>query len=141
MIRDDGRTLHHTKRGTPTMGGAVIIVASLVGVRRSRTCSPSRRRRCPACSCCSSWPGWALVGFLDDYIKIFKQRSLGLRGSAKIGGQLVGVIFAVLALQFPNGYGLTPGLAAHLVPPRHHVDLAFAGTLSGRCCSSSGRTS
>ena len=31
FIRDDGPTAHHTKRGTPTMGGAVIIGASLLG--------------------------------------------------------------------------------------------------------------
>ena len=34
FIRDDGPTSHHTKRGTPTMGGAVIIGASPGGVRR-----------------------------------------------------------------------------------------------------------
>ncbi|MDQ1664275.1 MAG: phospho-N-acetylmuramoyl-pentapeptide-transferase, partial [Actinomycetota bacterium] len=31
LIRDDGPTSHHTKRGTPTMGGAVIIGATLTG--------------------------------------------------------------------------------------------------------------
>ena len=41
------------------------------------------------------------VGFLDDLIKIRRQRSLGLRARAKFGGQLlVAVAFAVLALQF-----------------------------------------
>ena len=44
-----------------------------------------------------------LVGFLDDFIKIRKQRSLGLTAAAKFGGQLVtGVGFAVLALQVPR---------------------------------------
>ena len=31
LIRDDGPTSHHTKRGTPTMGGAVIIIGTLLG--------------------------------------------------------------------------------------------------------------
>ena len=31
LIRDDGPTTHHTKRGTPTMGGTVIILATLIG--------------------------------------------------------------------------------------------------------------
>ena len=31
LIRDDGPTTHHTKRGTPTMGGTVIIAATLLG--------------------------------------------------------------------------------------------------------------
>ena len=47
--------------------------------------------------------GLGLIGFLDDFIKISKQRSLGLRTGEKLAGQtLVAVIFAILALQFPN---------------------------------------
>ena len=54
--------------------------------------------------------GLGLVGFLDDYIKISKQRSLGLRSREKLAGQtLVAVVFAVLALQFPNAKNRTPG--------------------------------
>ena len=43
----------------------------------------------------------AIVGFLDDFIKISRQRSLGLRSKQKLAGQaFVGISFAVLALQF-----------------------------------------
>ncbi len=53
--------------------------------------------------------GMGLVGFLDDYIKIVKRRSLGLRAKAKMAGQLiVGIAFAVLALQFSDNRGNTP---------------------------------
>jgi phospho-N-acetylmuramoyl-pentapeptide-transferase len=53
--------------------------------------------------------GLGLVGFLDDYIKISKQRSLGLRSKAKFGGQtLVALAFALLALQFPDENGRNP---------------------------------
>jgi phospho-N-acetylmuramoyl-pentapeptide-transferase len=53
--------------------------------------------------------GMGLVGFLDDYIKIVKRRSLGLRAKAKMAGQLiVGIGFAVLALMFPDNRGNTP---------------------------------
>ncbi len=53
--------------------------------------------------------GMGLVGFLDDYIKIVKRRSLGLRAKAKMAGQLiVGIAFAVLALQFPDNRDQTP---------------------------------
>jgi len=53
--------------------------------------------------------GLGVVGFLDDFIKIRKQRSLGLRARAKFGGQfIVGVVFGLLALQFRNKLGLTP---------------------------------
>ena len=43
FIRDDGPTSHHTKRGTPTMGGAVIIGVEPRGIRAWRTSSPAPR--------------------------------------------------------------------------------------------------
>jgi phospho-N-acetylmuramoyl-pentapeptide-transferase len=53
--------------------------------------------------------GMGMVGFLDDYIKIVKRRSLGLRAKAKMAGQLiVGISFAVLSLQFADSRGQTP---------------------------------
>ena len=58
--------------------------------------------------------GLGVVGFLDDFIKLRRQRNLGLRARAKFLGQLiVGVTFAILALQFPNDVGLTPA-STHL---------------------------
>jgi len=53
--------------------------------------------------------GMGAVGFLDDFIKIVRQRSLGLRSKAKLAGQtVVAVAFAVLALQFPDSRGQRP---------------------------------
>ena len=52
-----------------------------------------------------------LVGFLDDFIKISKQRSLGLRSKAKMVGQtVIAVIFGVLALSpmLEDDRGITP---------------------------------
>ncbi|MDT4946836.1 MAG: phospho-N-acetylmuramoyl-pentapeptide-transferase, partial [Pseudonocardiales bacterium] len=53
--------------------------------------------------------GLGAVGFVDDLIKIRRQRSLGLRARAKFGGQLVvALTFGVLAMQFRNKLGLMP---------------------------------
>jgi phospho-N-acetylmuramoyl-pentapeptide-transferase len=53
--------------------------------------------------------GLGLVGFVDDFIKIYRQTSLGLRSGAKLAGQsVVGAIFAVEVLGHPDGYALTP---------------------------------
>jgi phospho-N-acetylmuramoyl-pentapeptide-transferase len=53
--------------------------------------------------------GLGFVGFVDDFLKLFMGRSLGLRSGAKLLGQvIVGVVFAVLAIHFPDNYGLTP---------------------------------
>jgi phospho-N-acetylmuramoyl-pentapeptide-transferase len=53
--------------------------------------------------------GLGLVGFADDFIKIYKQRSLGLRSGAKLAGQTgVSAVFALLVLRFPDKFDLTP---------------------------------
>ncbi|MEX0427481.1 phospho-N-acetylmuramoyl-pentapeptide-transferase [Nocardioides sp. DS6] len=97
-IRDDGPTSHHTKRGTPTMGGVGIIVASVVGYFVAKLLTGST----PSASALLLlflFVGMGLVGFLDDFIKVYKQRSLGLRSKAKMVGQtVIAVVFGVLAL-------------------------------------------
>jgi phospho-N-acetylmuramoyl-pentapeptide-transferase len=102
IIRDDGPTSHHTKRGTPTMGGTVIIVAFVIGYVAPHLIL----WRPPTASgllVLFLSVGLGLVGFVDDFIKIFNQRSLGLRSKAKLAGQsLVAIAFAILALQFPD---------------------------------------
>ncbi|MFC0624314.1 phospho-N-acetylmuramoyl-pentapeptide-transferase [Kribbella deserti] len=108
LIRDDGPTSHHMKRGTPTMGGTVIIVATLVGYFLAKLAT----MRAPSASALLVlflFAGLGAVGFLDDFIKIFRQRSLGLRSKAKLAGQtLVAGTFALLALQFPDDRGQRP---------------------------------
>ena len=112
FIRDDGPTSHHTKRGTPTMGGAVIIGASLAayGAAHLFTLTPLT---VSGVLVLFLMAGLGLIGFLDDYIKISKQRSLGLRAWTKIVGQgVVAVLFGIGALMFENERGLTPASAA-----------------------------
>ncbi|MCG7323599.1 MULTISPECIES: phospho-N-acetylmuramoyl-pentapeptide-transferase [Arsenicicoccus] len=129
FVRDDGPTSHHTKRGTPTMGGAVIILASLGAYAMAHLLT--------------WWPpsasgllvmflmaGLGLVGFLDDYIKISKQRSLGLRSWQKLAGQgIVGLIFSLLVLQFQNSRGLTPASTVISSVRDTSLDLDVSSTL------------
>src|SRR5690606_2059835 len=95
IIRDDGPTTHHTKRGTPTMGGLVIIIAAVTGYVAAHLFS----WRWPSASALLVIfliIGLALVGFLDDYLKVSRQRSTGLRAKAKMAGQiLVAIAFGV----------------------------------------------
>ncbi|GAB2607942.1 phospho-N-acetylmuramoyl-pentapeptide-transferase [Streptomyces capparidis] len=108
MIRDDGPQGHHSKRGTPTMGGAVFILATLIAYAATKAIT-LERPQASGVLVLFLMAGLGLVGFLDDYIKVAKQRSLGLRAKAKMAGQLtVGVVFAVLALRFEDARGLTP---------------------------------
>lgn len=107
-IREDGPQGHQTKQGTPTMGGTVIVVASIAGYFSGHwlTGDPPS----PAgLLVLLLMTGLGLVGFVDDFIKIYKQRSLGLRSGAKLAGQTaVSVVFAVLVLRFPDRFDLTP---------------------------------
>jgi phospho-N-acetylmuramoyl-pentapeptide-transferase len=107
-IRDDGPREHASKRGTPTMGGIAFILATIIAYFLAKVISGQP----PAFSgllVLGLMGGMGLVGFLDDYIKIVKRRSLGLRAKAKMAGQLiVGIGFAVLALQFPDARDQTP---------------------------------
>ncbi|MFG2473306.1 phospho-N-acetylmuramoyl-pentapeptide-transferase [Streptomyces fagopyri] len=107
-IRDDGPKEHHSKRGTPTMGGIAFILATIAAYFLSKIITGYT----PTFSgllVLGLMAGMGLVGFLDDYIKIVKRRSLGLRAKAKMAGQLiVGISFAVLALQFSDNRGNTP---------------------------------
>lgn len=97
-IRDDGPTSHHTKRGTPTMGGVVIILATLIGYFGANLITQTEPSK-SALLLLFLFVGMGAVGFLDDYIKIVKQRSLGLRSKAKMIGQtVIALIFGVLAL-------------------------------------------
>jgi phospho-N-acetylmuramoyl-pentapeptide-transferase len=108
LIRDDGPTTHHTKRGTPTMGGAVIILA-VVGAYLVSSLLTSRVPTASGLLLLFLFSGLGAVGFLDDYIKIAKQRSLGLRSRAKMTGQVVvAVAFGVLSLQFADERGQSP---------------------------------
>jgi phospho-N-acetylmuramoyl-pentapeptide-transferase len=99
LIRDDGPEAHHTKRGTPTMGGAVIIGAALLGYLVAHLIS--RQFTASGVLVLFVMAGLGLVGFLDDFIKIRKQRSLGLNSKAKLAGQLlVAVVFGLLAVHY-----------------------------------------
>jgi phospho-N-acetylmuramoyl-pentapeptide-transferase len=112
LIRDDGPTSHHTKRGTPTMGGLVIIVSVVLAYALSHllTWTPVTAS---AVLVLFLFTALGFVGFLDDFIKIRKQRSLGLRSKAKILGQsIVAIIFGLLSLQFADERGVTPASPA-----------------------------
>ena len=99
---------HMSKSGTPTMGGIVIIIASLVGYVLGHLFTDDPMTA-SGVLVLFLMTGLGLVGFVDDFLKLFMKRSLGLRSGQKLVGQvIVGAIFAVLVIHFPDGYDLTP---------------------------------
>src|SRR6202044_1984853 len=108
QIRTDGPQAHLSKSGTPTMGGIVIIIASLLGYALGHLFT-NDPMTASGVLVLFLMTGLGFIGFVDDFLKLFMKRSLGLRSGQKLIGQLiVGAIFAVLAIHFPDGYDLTP---------------------------------
>jgi phospho-N-acetylmuramoyl-pentapeptide-transferase len=99
---------HQTKRGTPTMGGTIFIVGTIVGYLLG--CYVGNNP--PTISgLLVIWMmvGLGAVGFIDDYMKVRQQKFMGLSGWRKIVGQvIVTVPFGVVALTFPNQFDQTP---------------------------------
>ena len=120
LIRDDGPTTHHTKRGTPTMGGLVIVLASVLAYFIA-TFVTGNTPSASALLLIFLFVGLGTVGFLDDYIKISRQRSLGLRSRAKFIGQTLRRARLRLARALAVAGGQPrpdPGRARDLLHPR-----------------------
>lgn len=108
IIRADGPTTHHTKRGTPTMGGIIIIFSALISYLFAHLVLGSTIS-VSAVLILGLVVALGLVGFLDDYVKVARQNSAGISGKAKIFGQVFfASIFGYLGTHFPDKDGLTP---------------------------------
>lgn len=103
---------HGRKKGTPSMGGLAIVGAAVGGYAAAHIVT----WRPPSASVLVAFAlvfMLGAVGIADDYLKIFKQRSTGLRARTKLIGQaVIALSFAYLALQFPNAIGETPAVTA-----------------------------
>lgn len=90
-IREEGPKSHMIKTGTPTMGGLIIIAGAITSALILNNYSYK------ACIVYVSLIGFALVGFLDDYIKIVLKRNLGLTAKQKLAGQfIVAIVIAIM---------------------------------------------
>lgn len=108
-IRDDGPTTHHVKQGTPTMGGLVVLLTSTLAFLAATLLTGGRPSASAWLLLLLFW-GCGVVGFLDDFIKVYTQHNQGLTGRAKMAGQtLVALTFGILATQlFADDRGVTP---------------------------------
>ena len=98
QIREDGPQGHFTKSGTPTMGGLAVISAAVAGYAFAHLRSGAVFTSA-AVLVIFAIVGIGAVGLLDDWIKVSRQRSLGLNPRAKLAGQvIVALAFAFLAV-------------------------------------------
>jgi phospho-N-acetylmuramoyl-pentapeptide-transferase len=82
VVRAEGPASHQSKRGTPTMGGLIILLATIVP---TLLWAPLTNRFVVVAMLSTLWMG--CIGFLDDYLKIVQGKSRGLVARWKLAGQ------------------------------------------------------
>ena len=102
-IREEGPKWHNSKAGTPTMGGLVFLIGSIltgiwVGAWQKQL-TPTLFILLFVLAL------YGVIGFLDDFIKIFKKRNMGLNSKQKLIGQILGgIIFYLTVLKVIQVY-------------------------------------
>src|ERR671913_1792277 len=105
VIRSEGPASHQGKRGTPTMGGLIILIATIIP---TLLWAPVTNRFVVVAMLSILWMG--CIGFLDDYLKIVQGKSRGLVAKWKLAGQ---VSFGVLLGAFLATNPVVPADTIH----------------------------
>lgn len=131
-IREEGPASHLRKRGTPTMGGIAVLLGIVCGYFATAIYGLATGRDAVTASgllVLGLTLALGLVGFLDDFIKLFRHRNLGLNKTAKLSSQIaIGVIFAILILLFPDDQDITPASTnLSFIRDIPTADIAFGG--------------
>jgi phospho-N-acetylmuramoyl-pentapeptide-transferase len=129
FIREEGPERHQTKAGTPTMGGVLIVIATVVP-----TLLWADLANAYVLLALFAMMSFAAVGFADDYNKVVLKRSLGLTGRTKLFMQIVVSVCAGVILLLLTAYGVystqlimpffkrfQPDLVIHSLLPNHYL--------------------
>ena len=122
-IRADGPQTHLAKRGTPTMGGLMILISLILSMLIWMDLSDPFVWACLAVT-----GGFGLIGFLDDYDKVKKRSSAGVSGRVRLLGEFAVAGVASWIIVSHTGTNLyVPVLSNHYVPlgPFYYVFAAF----------------
>ncbi|MGD9564028.1 MAG: phospho-N-acetylmuramoyl-pentapeptide-transferase [Pyrinomonadaceae bacterium] len=98
-IREELSAEHQAKKGTPTMGGILILGSVFIS-----TVFWARLDSIFLWLALGATTMFGVIGFADDYIKIVKKRSLGLTGKQKLAGQLITAVAVWSVLYFFTNY-------------------------------------
>ncbi len=98
-VRDDGPESHLKKQGTPTMGGLIfigaIILSTLIFGVNDKTAFPTLFVTL----------GFGIVGFMDDYLKVVKKQSEGLKAYQKLALQFIVTLGFLIYMVFVKDLG------------------------------------
>lgn len=117
VVREDGPATHHSKRGTPTMGGSLILFTLVVPTLLWADPHNSYVWLTLLVTVC-----YGGIGFLDDYLKLKKLNTAGLAGRYKLVGQFLVAALVVGYLFYGHGSFLPADWVAH----RQSLALPFA---------------
>lgn len=115
VIRSDGPASHASKSGTPTMGGALIIMALVAA-----TLLWCDLRSHLVWLTLLVTVGFGAIGFVDDYLKISRKNKKGLPGKLKLLGQFL--IGGVAVVWLYTSDALPPDVRLRLAPPLLNFD-------------------
>lgn len=101
-VREDGPQTHLKKNGTPVMGG-LIFLTTLIIVYLTMLIINKGNVAFEINLIVLSTLAYGIVGFLDDYIKVVKKRSLGLTAKQKLIGQIVITLIVVMIYYIASG--------------------------------------
>jgi phospho-N-acetylmuramoyl-pentapeptide-transferase len=101
-IREDGPQSHFNKKGTPTMGGLMIIFATLAATLLWADLGNPYIWLLAAVTL-----GFGFIGFMDDYLKVIKKQNRGLTGRQKLAGQVLVALIPAVWLYIMPSFGTT----------------------------------
>jgi phospho-N-acetylmuramoyl-pentapeptide-transferase len=110
IVRSEGPSTHLGKRGTPTMGGIIILVATVIP---TLLWARLDNRFTLIALLSITWMG--IIGFVDDYLKIVQRQPRGLVAKYKMAGQMAfGIALGVLLIMFPTRGTILPATSTTL---------------------------
>ena len=111
------------KKGTPTMGGLIIIISTVIPILLF---SDFNNSYVIILLVSTFWLG--LIGFIDDYIKVFKKNKAGLKGAFKIAGQVILGLYIGFNVYFNPDIKIKPS-SDSLVQSQQMDNLRSSGNL------------
>ncbi len=125
IIRVEGPASHQSKRGTPTMGGLIILLATILP---TLLWAPLTNRFVVVAMISTLWMG--CIGFIDDYLKIVQGKSRGLVAKYKLVGQCsFGLLLGLYLYYFPLVPAETIPATATTLPFFKYLVVNFAPLL------------